>query len=317
MPVKNNPWIRPAALSLLLLALASGCATTDFVTGQSVQNIYSLDEDVQLGKEFYVETIAELKKEDAPINQDPVRVALVKEVTANITAVAHITNLPYEVTFVGDPEFVNAFAFPGGNIMIFEGLWNEKEGLVQTVDELAAVVAHEIAHVNCRHSTESMTREMLPNLLLAGGLIWAEIEEDEDLQLIFGGLMLVHNGLIVTKYSRTDELEADRIGMMYMAKAGYNPEAAPRVWERLAGASDNQVEKVLSIFSTHPRDYKRTTELRKHLPEAKALYEAAPVKRDGSKKLSSLPPSSAGKKQKKESKKSKTFKDAMEDDSGS
>lgn len=315
--MKNNPWIRPAALSLLLLALASGCATTDFVTGQSVQNIYSLDEDVQLGKEFYVETIAELKKENAPINQDPVRVALVKEVTANITAVAHITNLPYEVTFVGDPEFVNAFAFPGGNIMIFEGLWNEKEGLVQTVDELAAVVAHEIAHVNCRHSTESMTREMLPNLLLAGGLIWAEIEEDEDLQLLFGGLMLVHNGLIVTKYSRTDELEADRIGMMYMAKAGYDPEAAPRVWERLAGASDNQVEKVLSIFSTHPRDYKRTTELRKHLPEAKALYEAAPVKRDGSKKLSSLPPSSAQKKQKKESKKSKTFKDAMEDDSGS
>ena len=218
---------------------------------------------------------------------------------------------------MGDPEFVNAFAFPGGNIMIFEGLWNEKEGLVQTVDELAAVVAHEIAHVNCRHSTESMTREMLPNLLLAGGLIWAEIEEDEDLQLLFGGLMLVHNGLIVTKYSRTDELEADRIGMMYMAKAGYNPEAAPRVWERLAGASDNQVEKVLSIFSTHPRDYKRTTELRKHLPEAKALYEAAPVKRDGSKKLSSLPPSSAQKKQKKESKKSKTFKDAMENDSGS
>ena len=315
--MKNQLWIRPAALSLLLLALASGCATTDFVTGQSVQNIYSLDEDVQLGKEFYVETIAELKKEDAPINQDPVRVALVKEVTENITAVAHITNLPYEVTFVGDPEFVNAFAFPGGNIMIFEGLWNEKEGLVQTVDELAAVVAHEIAHVNCRHSTESMTREMLPNLLLAGGLIWAEIEEDEDLQLLFGGLMLVHNGLIVTKYSRTDELEADRIGMMYMAKAGYNPEAAPRVWERLAGASDNQVEKVLSIFSTHPRDYKRTTELRKHLPEAKALYAAAPVKRDGSKKLSSLPPSSAQKKQKKESKKSKTFKDAMEEDSGS
>jgi predicted Zn-dependent protease len=274
----------------LLLAFGSGCATTDFVTGQSVQNIYSLDEDVQLGKEFYAETIAELKKEDSPLNQDPVRVALVKDITRNITAVAHITNLPYEVTFVGDPEFVNAFAFPGGNIMVFEGLWDEKEGLVKTVDELAAVIAHEIAHVNCRHSTEAMTREMLPNLLLAGGMIWADIEEDEDLQLLFGGLMLVHNGLIVTKYSRVDELEADRVGMLYMAKAGYDPAAAPRVWERLAGASDNQVEKVLSIFSTHPRDFKRTEELRKHLPEAQALYEAAPAKRDGSRKLSDLPP---------------------------
>ena len=185
---------------------------------------------------------------------------------------------------------VNAFAFPGGNVMVFEGLWDPQEGLVQTVDELAAVIAHEIAHVNCRHSTEAMTREMLPNLLLAGGMIWAEIEEDEDLQLLFGGLMLVHNGLIVTKYSRVDELEADRVGMLYMAKAGYDPAAAPRVWERLAGASDNQLEKVLSIFSTHPRDFKRTKELRKHLAEAQALYQAASVKRKGSQKLADLLP---------------------------
>ena len=274
----------------LLLALASGCATTDFVTGQQTQNIYSLQEDVQLGQDFYKETIAELKKENSPIDQDPVRVALVKEVTANIAAVANITNLPYEITYVGDPEIVNAYAFPGGHVMVFEGLWDAKEGLVQTVDELAAVIGHEIAHVNCRHSTEAMTREMLPNLILAGGMIYASIEDDDDLQLLFGGLMLVHNGLIVTKYSRVDELEADRVGMAYMAKAGYDPAAAPRVWERLAGASDNQVEKVLSIFSTHPRDFKRVQELRKHLPEAEALYAAAPVKRDGSKKLADLPP---------------------------
>lgn len=283
-------WVSLVLLSALLAALASGCATTDFVTGQTVQNIYSLDEDIQLGRDFHKEVMAELRKEKAPIDQDPVRVALVKEITANIAAVAHLTNLPYEVTYVGDPEMVNAFAFPGGNVMVFEGLWDPQEGLVQTVDELAAVIAHEIAHVNCRHSTEAMTREMLPNLLLAGGMIWAEIEEDEDLQLLFGGLMLVHNGLIVTKYSRVDELEADRVGMLYMAKAGYDPAAAPRVWERLAGASDNQLEKVLSIFSTHPRDFKRTKELRKHLAEAQALYQAASVKRKGSQKLADLLP---------------------------
>ena len=284
--------MRFVSLAALLL-LGAGCATTDFVTGKSVNNVYSLDEDVQMGREFYKETISELKKEKAPINKNSARVALVREITANIVAQAHITNLPYDVTFVDDPEIVNAYAFPGGNIMVFEGLLDPKEGLVQTTDELAAVIAHEIAHVNCRHSTEAMTREMLPNLLLAGGMIWAEIEEDEDLQLLFGGLMLVHNGLIVTKYSRVDELEADRVGMMYMAQAGYDPKAAVRVWERLAGASDNQVEKVLSIFSTHPRDFKRTKELRKHLPEAMALYEAAPTKRNASGKLSDLSDKSA------------------------
>ena len=129
------------------------------------------------------------------------------------------------------------------------------------------------------------------------------MEEDDDLQLLFGGLMLVHNGLIVTKYSRRDELEADRIGMMYMAKAGYNPAAAPRVWERLSQAGDSQINKALSIFSTHPRDFKRAQELRKHLPEAQALYAAAPVKRDGSRALpGDLPPLPAsGKSAKKKS----------------
>lgn len=288
--MKCRTLIRNALLGGLLLALASGCATTDFVTGKETQNIYSLDEDVQLGKEFYAETITELKKEKSPIDNKPERVAMVREIMGNITAVVHLTNLPYQVTYVDDPEFVNAFAFPGGHMMVFEGLWDKKEGLVQTVDELAAVIGHEIAHVNCRHSTEAMTREMLPNLLLAGGMIWAEIEDDDDLQLLFGGLMLVHNGLIVTKYSRKDELEADRVGMMYMAKAGYNPEAAPRLWARLCNAQDDQVEKVLSIFSTHPRDYKRTEELRKHLPEAQALYEAAPVKHDGSMKIPDFRP---------------------------
>ena len=132
--------------------------------------MYSLDEEVQLGGQLLqAEMIGELKKEQAPVNQDAARVALVREITANIAAVAHVTNLPYKATYVGDPEIVNAYALPGGNVMVFEGIWDPKEGLVKTVDELAAVVAHEIAHVNCRHSTEAMTREMLPNLLLAGG----------------------------------------------------------------------------------------------------------------------------------------------------
>ena len=274
-----------AGLLAGLLALGTGCATTDYVTGQPVRNLFSLDEEVQMGGQYYADMVGELGRKDAPVNQDAARVALVREITSNIVAHAHITQLPYQATFVGDPEFVNAYALPGGHIMVFEGIWNPKLGLVRTVDELAAVVAHEIAHVNCRHSTEAITRQMLPNLLLTGALVWATLEEDDDMQLLFGGLMLVHNGLIVTRYSRRDELEADRVGMMYMARAGYDPRAAPRIWQRIARASDRQTAMPLSIFSTHPRDDLRAQELGKHLPEALALYEAAPVKRHGTRPL--------------------------------
>jgi len=269
------------AAAALAAAFGSGCATTDYVTGQTVQNMYSLEEEAQMGSQYYAQMVTELRNQNAPVDQDPKRVALVREITANIVKHVHITNLPYKATYVGDPEFVNAFALPGGNIMIFEGIWNPSQGLVRSVDELAAVVGHELAHVNCRHSTEAMTRELLPNLALAGVMIYATIEEDEDLQLIAGGAMLAYNGLIVTRYSRKDELEADRIGMMYMAQAGYDPRAAPRVWERMSHATDSQLNRALSIFSTHPHDKLRAQELRKHLPEALALYEAAPVKRDG------------------------------------
>lgn len=274
-----------AGLLAGLLALGSGCTTTDYVTGKPVRNLFSLDDEVQMGGQYYADMVGELGRKDAPVNQDAARVALVREITSNIVAHAHITQLPYQATFVGDPEFVNAYALPGGHIMVFEGIWNPKLGLVRTVDELAAVVAHEIAHVNCRHSTEAITRQMLPNLLLAGALVWATLEEDDDMQLLFGGLMLVHNGLIVTRYSRRDELEADRVGMMYMARAGYDPRAAPRIWQRIARASDRQTAMPLSIFSTHPRDDLRAQELKKHLPAALALYEAAPVKRNGTRPL--------------------------------
>ncbi|MGA1529212.1 MAG: M48 family metallopeptidase [Kiritimatiellia bacterium] len=268
--------------------LFGGCATTDYVSGLQTNNMYSLYEDAEMGRSFRKQLLEELQNEDAAINRDPVRVNLLREITANIASVAHIQDFDYETTYVNHPEIVNAFALPGGAMIVFEGLMDPEIGFVKTVDELAAIIGHELAHVNCRHSTEQMTREMLPNLLLAGGMIWASVEGDEDLQLLFGGAMLVYDGLFVTRYSRIDELEADRVGMMYMAQAGYDPRAAVRIWERLSDVGPGFVDQALSIFSTHPLDYRRAAELRIHLPEALALYEAAPVKRDGARQLADL-----------------------------
>lgn len=261
-----------ATLAGMLLAGAASCTTTDLVTGQDTQNMYSIEEDIQLGEGAYQETIQALKQEGIAYNKDKQKLAEIRTVLSNITAVSHAPHLPYDVILIQD-ETVNAMAMPGGKFLVFEGLYGE-DGIVKDRDELAAVLAHEVAHVTCRHSTEEMTRHMPVNLLLAAGSLYAAIEEDEDVAAALGAAFLVYNGIWVTKYSRQDELEADRVGMMYMAKAGYDPAAAVRLWKRVHDHEGSE-PAILSIFSTHPANKLRFQELAKHLPDANVMYAAS------------------------------------------
>lgn len=259
-------------LSIVTLGLVS-CSTIDAVTGKKVNNLWSLDDDIELGTDFFTDIQKWAKEEEVGINRDTKRVRQIRRVTENIAAVSHLPDLPYEVILLQTNE-VNAMALPGGKLIVLAGLYDSEEGLVRDEDELAAVLAHEIAHVNCRHSTEELTRNLPWELLLLGGAIYAEYKEDEDLQTIFGGAFLIYEGLIVTKYSRKDEREADRVGLMYMARAGYDPRAAVRLWER-AAKQESSIDRALNMLSTHPSSKDRARDLEEHLPEALAAYEAA------------------------------------------
>ena len=254
-------------LSILLVCAA--CSSIDPVTGQSVQNMYSIADDVAMGTEVMQGYTSMMVSNNVSINKDAAKLAYLQNMMYRISSTSHLPDLPYEVTLY-DTEVVNAMAAPGGKIMVFEGLWNPTNGLVRDEDELAAVMAHEIAHVNCRHSTESITRALPAQLLLAGVAVYAEIEEDEDVAAAVNAAFLLYQGLYLPFYSRRDELEADRVGLMYMAKAGYNPEAAIRIWKRV-DEHEGSIP-LLSIFSTHPAHEKRYLELQQYLPEAQAVY---------------------------------------------
>jgi predicted Zn-dependent protease len=225
----------------------------------------------------YTETLAEMKARGVRVNDDPVRVAQLKEMVRRISAVSDMPTLPYEVALI-HTNIVNAMAAPGGKMMVYEGLWNPKDGLVKDDDELAAVMAHEIAHVNCRHSTESMTRQMVPSLLFMGGAIFAAAKDREDIAYALSGTFLLYNGVWVTRYSREDEIEADSVGLMYMARAGYDPRAALRIWER-AAQRRNGNDPAASIFSTHPSDSTRVQNLRAKLPAATEAYASSPYRK--------------------------------------
>jgi predicted Zn-dependent protease len=256
----------------------AGCTAIDAVTGQKTTNFYSLQDDIDIGSQVYNGTIEEMRARGVKVNADAGRVAQLKEMVARIKSVSDLPDMPYEVVLI-QTNVVNAMAAPGGKIIVYEGLWNPKDGLVKDDDELAAVLAHEIAHVNCRHSTEAMTKVMFANGVAAGSVfLTKDTKYETGGQIFAAGGMLVYNGILATRYSRTDEKEADSVGLMYMAKAGYDPRAALRIWERSAQHRAG-ADPADSIFSTHPADSVRLQNLKAQLPAALAAYQSSPYRK--------------------------------------
>lgn len=263
-------------LAFLCLAAAaplflSSCATVDLVTGRETSNFFSLKEDIDMGKEGLDDFVKVMTEEGILTNKDAPQVKKLNEMMGRIVKANNLTNFPFSVTLF-HTNIVNAMALPGGQLLAFDGLWDKKDGIVKDDDEIAAIFGHEIAHVTCRHSTEELTRQLPAQLLLGGVALYAEIKEDEDLQDIVLGAFLVWEGLLVPRYSRIDETEADSVGMMYMARAGYDPAAAVRLWRRLDD-TEGSGWPILSIFSTHPPHSRRYKDLEKALPEAVAEFE--------------------------------------------
>lgn len=253
--------------------LAAGCTTIDPVTGRQTRNFYSLEQGVGIGSEVYEQTLEEMRSRGVPVNQDRGRLVQLQQMVDRISAVSDLPDLPYEVALI-QTNIVNAMAAPGGKIMVYEGLWDPEKGLARDEGEIAAVIAHEIAHVNARHSTEAMTRAMPVNLLATVGVIAAKDTDYERFaQLAAAGGLFLYNGIWMTRYSRDNEMEADAVGMMYMAKAGYDPRAAIRIWER-AERQRTGSDPAQSIFSTHPPDAARLSALRARLPEALNIYQS-------------------------------------------
>jgi predicted Zn-dependent protease len=257
--------------SLLLVIFLSGCASIDPVTGKRVANMYSIQEDIQLGEGVLRDIDTQMTKQHVPKNADPVRVSQLRDMVRRIAAVSHLPNLPYEVVLY-QTNIVNAAAAPGGKVIVFSGLYDPEIGLVKNENELAAVIGHEIAHVTCRHTTESMTRRIPTDLLMLAGSIYASSRDKEELAVAMSVAFVAYEGFYLPSYSRKDESEADAVGLMYMAKAGYDPRAAPELWRRV-NQKEGRSPKLVRWMSSHPSHKDRHLALEKLLPAAIAEYD--------------------------------------------
>lgn len=172
----------------------------------------------------------------------------------------------FQWTFnVVDENTVNAWCMPGGKVVVYTGL------LPVTQDEasLAVVMGHEIAHAIARHGSERMSDGML--IQLGGAALGAAMQTKPQLtQALFQQSFGVASQLGQLKFSRNHETEADKMGLIFAAMGGYNPEAAVSFWQRMAEASGGQ--KPPELLSTHPSDETRIATLKAFMPEAKKYY---------------------------------------------
>ena len=174
-----------------------------------------------------------------------------------------IKDYKWEFNLVND-NTVNAWAMPGGKVVVYSGIMS----VAQDETGLAVIMGHEIAHAIARHGNERMSQQLL---LQAGGLGLAVALDQKpaltrDLFLLSYG---VGTSIGSLKFSRDHELEADKMGLVFMALAGYDPEAAVGFWQRMAAQGG---AKPPEFLSTHPSDERRIKDIKAFLPEAKKYY---------------------------------------------
>lgn len=167
---------------------------------------------------------------------------------------------PYECSLLADDQTINAFALPGGQVFLTVGLYNE----FQSEGQLAGVLAHEIGHVVGRHSAEQMARVRLTEGLTGAAVIAAYDPENPN-SIGAAQMAQLVGGMINMRYGREDEIESDRLGVRFMAEAGYDPRAMIRVMEILAeaGGPSRQPE----FFSTHPNPDRRIENIEEAIAE--------------------------------------------------
>lgn len=260
-------------LMALVAAIVVSCGTTRTVpiTGRK-QNILVSDEQVlSLSNQEYSDYM-----KSAKLSTNSANTAMVKRVGQKLaTAVeAYLNNhglaaetkqYSWEFNLVQDKS-ANAFCMPGGKIVVYEGLLP----YTQNEASLAIVLGHEIAHAVAKHSAEQMSKQIknLYGTQILGSVLNAAGVSSSTTQL---AQIIAQKGLQFRslKYSRDNETEADRMGLIFAAMAGYNPNVAVSFWQRMSqGNNSNQSD----VFSDHPSDAKRIAAIKQELPEALTYY---------------------------------------------
>ncbi|AMM52539.1 peptidase M48 [Rufibacter sp. DG15C] len=261
--------LKTAILSLTVL-LTVGCSTVP-ITGRRQLSLVSDQEVIAMSFQAYDETIKQSK-----LSTNASQTAMVKRVGQRVQRAveqymsangfsAQLEGYQWEFNLIQDDKQQNAFAMAGGKTAVYTGI------LPITQDEtgLAVVMGHEIAHAIAKHSNERISQQMAQQYggAALGAVVGAKSGAAQEVANVVYG---IGTGVGMLKYGRDQESEADQLGLIFMAMAGYNPEAALSFWQRMAANGGGGTPEFLS---THPSSETRISNIQKHLPEAKKYYK--------------------------------------------
>ena len=261
-------------LATLVTAILVGCGTTSTVpiTGRKQTLMVSDGEVLSLANQQYQEFMKSAKASTNANNTAMVKrvgqrlATAVQQYLTNNGLANEVQNFSWEFNLVQDKQ-VNAWCMPGGKIVVYEGL------LPITQDEasLAIVLGHEIAHAVAKHSAEQMSNQIKQQYgTQLGTTVLGALGMGQNTQSIVQAIASQGFNFANLKYSRDHESEADYIGLIIAAMAGYNPQVATTFWQRMAASSTTQTAEFLS---DHPSDATRISNIQKWMPEALKYYK--------------------------------------------
>ena len=262
--------MKKIALLFLVAAGLYACGSVP-ITGRRQLSLVSDQEVLSLSLQSYNEYIQTAQK-----STDKAATALVVKVGTNIAKAVEnyfevtgqlelLSQFQWEFNLINDAQ-VNAFCMPGGKIVVYEGI------LPYTMDEagLAVVLGHEVGHAIAKHSNERMSNQMA--LEMGGAAVSSVLSKSSSTTQTIGATVwgLGSELGVALPFNRKQELEADHLGLILMAIAGYDPNAAIPFWQRMSQQGGGTIE----FLSTHPSDQTRVSEITKKLPEAMEYYDS-------------------------------------------
>lgn len=259
-------------IPIALIVLAGACNTVP-LTGRKQVNLISSDQIQSLSNDQYDQVL----KESQVITGTP-ESRMVKEVGGKIQKAVEqylkdnghselLDGYNWEFNLIKDDNTVNAWCMPGGKVAFYTGIMP----VCQDAAGVAVVMGHEVAHAIARHGNERMSHAMIQQY---GGVALSVMlsEKPAETQALFAQAYGLGSQLgVMLPFSRKHESEADEMGLIFMAMAGYNPQVAPEFWKRMAALSNGSEPE--EFLSTHPSNQTRIDNLKKWMPEAMKYYK--------------------------------------------